>query len=176
LANKRIAELRKEPHFKNRFKNKKIERIVSNCLYCGEGIEHKITKKRKYHQKCWLKCSGGIKKGSSRGKCGWYKGYWCDSSYELAWIIYQLEHNVKFERNLIGFDYIYDGQTRKYYPDFILTNGTYIEIKNYHSELTEAKLKYFPHKIKILYKEDMKKEILPYVIGFYGKNFIELYE
>ena len=62
---------------------------------------------------CWLKCSGGIKKGSSRGKCGWYNGYWCDSSYELAWIIYQLEFNINFKRNLERYFIIHDGKNVK---------------------------------------------------------------
>ena len=156
-------------------KNKKIERIVSKCMHCGENIEHKINKERKYHQECWLKCSGGVKKGSSRGKHGWYKGYWCDSSYELAWVIYNLEKGIKFKRNIEGFDYIYKGETHKYYPDFI-KEDLYVEIKNYKSELTDAKLKFFPNKIEVLYKEEMKEEILPYVIKKYGKDFIKLYE
>lgn len=168
LANIKIGENRKDLY--------KIERIVSKCLYCGEDIIHKITKKRKYHSECWLKCSGGIKKGSSRGKCGWYKNYWCDSSYELAWIIFNIDHNIDFKRNYEGFNYVFNNETHKYYPDFILKDGLYVEIKNYHSELTDAKLKQFAKEIKILYKEDIKKEILPYVISNYGKDFVKLYE
>jgi hypothetical protein len=154
----------------------KIKEIKTPCLYCGLDITHKENTTRKYHKECWYKCSGGIKEGSSRGKCGWYKGYRCDSSYELAWVIYNLEHNIKFERNRSGFDYMHEGKKKKYYPDFILEDGSYIEVKNYKSEQTDAKLSYFPHKINILYKWDMKKIILPYVIEKYGKDFIKLYE
>ena len=39
---------------------------------------------------------GGKRHGSGRGKKGWYKGYYCDSTWELAWVIYQLDHGVKF--------------------------------------------------------------------------------
>lgn len=157
-------------------KRSKIIIVVSNCLYCNGEIMHKQYKPRKYHKECWLKCSGGLQQGSSRGKCGWYKGYWCDSSYELAWIIYQLDHNINFKRNLDGFEYIFNDKKHKYYPDFILENDSYVEIKNYKSELTNAKLAYFPHKIEVLYKDEMNKEILPYVITNYGKDFIKLYE
>ncbi len=174
LANKISGEKRKGFYYGGG-KKKPIESSVTICLYCGDEIKHKINKKRKYHKECWLKCSGGIKQGSSRGKHGWYKGYWCDSSYELAWVIYNLEHNIKFERNHDGFEYIFEGKKRKYYPDFIVENE-YIEIKNFRSDITDAKIKAFPEKIKVYYKEYIKKNILPYVIEKYGKNFIELYE
>ena len=67
---------------------------------------------------------GGYKPGGGRGKSGWFKGYWCDSSYELAWVIYNLDHNIKFERNTERFIYISSGITRYWIPDFILENKT----------------------------------------------------
>ena len=56
-----------------------------------------------------------------------------------------------------------------------MTDNSYVEVKNYKSELTDVKIKAFPFKIDVLYKEDMKKEILPYVINKYGKDFVKLY-
>ena len=102
----------------------------------------KWNKNQQYHKECWLKISGGIKEGSSRGKCGWYKKYWCDSSYELAYLIWNLDNNISLERNKEGFEYIYNGKKHLFYPDFIV-NGRYVEIKNYKSDLTDAKLNYF---------------------------------
>jgi hypothetical protein len=154
----------------------KIERTATKCLKCGLDIIHKVSESRKYHQNCWREISGGVRKGSSRGKHGWYKKYWCDSSYELAWVIYQIEHNQIFQRNTEGFEYIFDNKVRKYYPDFILNDGTYVEIKNFKSKITDSKLKYFPHNIIILYKEEIIRDILPYVYNKYGKNFITLFE
>jgi transcription elongation factor Elf1 len=146
-----------------------------SCIKCGkEGIDSKYRKNRKYHKECWLSISGGIKKGSSRGKCGWYKGYWCDSSYELAFIIYNLDHGIKFERNKMGFRYEFEGEFKLFYPDFII-NGDYVEIKNYKSDLTDAKICNFPHKIDVVYKTDITK-YTNYVIDKYGKDFIKLYE
>ena len=146
------------------------------CLHCKDIIENPRSRNRKYHKECWLKCSGGIREGTSRGKSGIYKGYRCDSSYELAWIIYQIDHNIGFQRNRKGFDYEHLGKIRKFYPDFILDSGFYVEIKNYRSHINDCKIKYFPGDIKILYKEDIKEKILPYVISIYGKNFTEMYE
>ena len=62
---------------------------------------NKISKSSKENRK-----SGGIRKGSGRGKKGTYKGYWCDSSYELAWVIYNIDKNIPFTRNSEKFKYI----------------------------------------------------------------------
>ncbi len=145
------------------------------CQLCGEvGTEKRYTKNRKYHKECWLGVSGGVKPGSSRGKSGWYKGYWCDSSYELAFIYYCLSNEIEVTRNKKGFLYEYQNKERLYYPDFITSEG-YIEIKNYHSELTDAKIAQFPHPIVIYYKEDMYI-FLDFIHIMEGKDFIKLYE
>jgi len=117
---------------------------------------------------------GGYRKGSGRGKKGWYKGYWCDSSWELAWIIYHLEHNIKFERNLKKFEYIHNNKTSNYYPDFKI-NDTYIEVKGYMTSRTKSKIKQFDKKLIILEKDEMKP-FIDYTIKKYGKDFISLYE
>lgn len=146
---------------------------ISKCLHCGKDIQHSKSTPKKYHVECWLKTSGGLRKGSGRGKSGWYKGYWCDSSYELVWVIYQLDHNQLFERNKVEYEYQWKGETKKYLPDFI-QNGEIIEIKGFMTEQTKVKLKSVP-KLKVLFKSDLKVEF-NYVESKYGKNFIELYE
>lgn len=122
------------------------------------------------------KKSGGYRLGSGRGKKGWYKGYFCDSSWELAFVIYNLEHNIHFSRNTEKFTYIYEGNIHYYLPDWIIEN-IYYEIKGYWSRQWEAKLNQFPKDKKLIVIS--KNEIQPYleyVIDKYGKNFIELYE
>lgn len=121
---------------------------------------------------------GGYHRKCGYGKKGWYKGYWCDSSWELAFVIYNLEHDIPFNRNHEGFEYIYNNKQRKYYPDFILEDGSYVEIKGYYSNCTYIKHESFINKGYKLTVID-KKTIVPYlkyVIGKYGKNFIRLYE
>lgn len=129
----------------------------------------KISNSAKKNPKC-----GGKRLGSGRGKKGWYKRYFCDSSYELAWVIYHIDHNILFERNTEGFDYFFDGEWHKFYPDFI-KQSIYYEIKGYKTKQLEAKIEQFPYKIIVLYEKDIKY-ILDYVIKKYGKNFISLYE
>lgn len=123
--------------------------------------------------------AGGLRKGSGRGRKGKYKGYWCDSTWELAWIIYNIDHNIQFERNSKGFEYIYENETHKYYPDFI-ANGVYYEIKGRRSyksldAKTKAKINSFNKELKILYQNEMKP-ILKYVIDKYGEDFYRLYD
>jgi len=117
---------------------------------------------------------GGYRKGSGRGKSGTYKGYYCDSSWELAYVIYNIEHNIDFERNTEKFKYIFNNEKRYYIPDFIV-NDEYVEIKGYMTEQWEQKLKQFDKPIKVIYKDDIKL-YLAYVEDKYGKDFISMYE
>lgn len=117
---------------------------------------------------------GGYIRGSGRGKKGWYKGHWCDSSYELAWIIYQLDHGYMFTRNTAKFAYEWEGKTRNWIPDFILANGCYVEIKGYETPQTRAKFVDFPHDLVVI-KAIQMQPYLKYVIDTYGKDFVRLY-
>lgn len=146
---------------------------TSKCLYCGSDIKHRKSTPKKYHAECWTKVSGGYRKGSGIGKSGWYKGYWCDSTYELVWVIYQLDHNKPFERNLKKYSYDWNGKTKNYIPDFI-QNDTIIEIKGYVTEETKIKFSLIPN-LKILFKKDLEKEF-EYVKSKYGSDFTRLYE
>jgi hypothetical protein len=111
---------------------------------------------------------------SGKGHRGWYKGFYCQSSWELAYVIYNLEHNIIFERNTKGFIYVFENKEHKYYPDFII-NGEYIEIKGYKDKKCKAKIEQFKENLKVFERKDMKM-YLDYVISKYGENFIFLYE
>ena len=89
-------------------------------------------------------------------------------------MIFNIDNNIKIERNNKGFEYYYNDEKHLFYPDFIV-NDEYVEIKNYRSDITDSKLKYFPYKIDIIYKDTIKK-YLEYVKDKYGKDFIKLYE
>jgi len=117
--------------------------------------------------------SGGYRKNSGRGKYGWFNGYWCQSSWELAWVIYNLDHGIKFERNKKGFQYIFENKKYKFYPDFKI-GSIYYEIKGFTDKKTEEKIKQFPFSLKVLYKVDLQN-VFNYVETFYGSNFINLY-
>ena len=169
-------------------KDNNKEYIPEYCKECGRELSP--NNKSGYCKDCYrnteeyrtslsksLKSkTGGYRKGSGTGKSGWYKGYYCDSSWELAFVIYNLEHNIKFERNKKRFAYIFENETHNYIPDWIV-DGEYIEIKGYWSEQWQAKLDQFPkeEKLTVLTKKEIKP-YLDYVIESYGKDFIKLYE
>ena len=120
------------------------------------------------------KC-GGYRSRSGRGIRGWYEGYWCDSSWELAFVIYNLENGVKFERNYQGFEYEFEGVKSKFFPDFIMEDGSYLEIKGWLDARNKAKISQFDGRLKVLGKTEMEM-YLNYAVKKYGKNFIEKYE
>lgn len=122
--------------------------------------------------------SGGYRKGSGRGKKGWYKGYFCDSSWELAFVIYNLDHGITdFSKNLDEkFEYEINGEKHLYIPDFKFSDGHFIEVKGRRETdpIIEAKQNAVKN-IKILFADDMKP-YLDYVYKKYGKNFTDLYD
>lgn len=162
---------------------KKIsEKLKNNPKITGKGSTFEIEELRKKKISESMKknpLSGGLRKGSGRGKKGWYMGYWCDSSWELAWVIYNIEHNIAFERNEVGFEYEYKNKKRKYYPDFFISQ-TYYEIKGRRGfekldDENKEKIKQFKNNLVILYEKEMKP-YLNYVVQKYGKDYIRLYE
>lgn len=156
---------------------------IYQCICCGKTYPVYMTwKNRKY---CCQECKdrywnevyrpkiGGYRKGSGRGKSGWYKGIYCDSSWELAFVIYHMDHNLHIERCKEKRQYIFDEKTHIYYPDFITDNGI-VEIKGYSTEQWKAKIAQNPD-ITVLYKKEMQPYI-DYVVHKYGKDYISLYD
>lgn len=159
--------------------------IKSQCPICKKEFFYTKTVKNKIFcsRECFIfdqknghkyskKVPGGYRKGSSRGKSGYYKGIWCDSTYELVWVIYNLDHQIKFQRNTKGFEYEYNNQKHKYYPDFILENNLYIEIKNFLQDKDKEKFKQFPYQLKVLFGNDLK-ECFEYVKQKYNTSYFE---
>lgn len=118
---------------------------------------------------------GGYNPKGGRGKKGRYKGVWCDSSWELAWVIYAVDHNLEFKKNTEKFPYEFNGETLYYIPDFILANGEYVEIKGYQTDQVSAKIEHFPHVLTVLREQEIK-QYLSYAVSKFGKNFTEVYE
>ncbi len=156
-------------------------REIRHCKQCDKEMQLlPCYSHRKY---CSRKCAnegyegggGGYREGSGRGKSGWYKGFFCNSSWELAWVIYHLDKKVSFIRNTKGFPYIFEEAEHIYYPDYILATGEYIEIKGYSTSQWEAKRLQFPYKLVVLSKQEMKP-IIEYVKQHYGCDYIKLYE
>lgn len=134
---------------------------------------HSLQTKKKLSEIAKSRGLGGYVQGSGRGKKGWFQGIFCDSSWELAYVIFSRDFGVNVSRNLEFRHYTWNGITRKYLPDFI-ADGKLIEIKGYKTDQWAAKLSANPD-ITVLYHEEMK-HILEYVILTYGKDFVRLYQ
>jgi predicted nucleic acid-binding Zn ribbon protein len=157
-------------------------KTVNHCIICNKEF---IGRRKTCSRECYIealrnssiiKC-GGKRNHSGRGKQGKYKGYWCDSSWELAYVIYNLEHNIKFYRYDGYFEYEWNNQKLKYYPDFMLEDGTLVEIKGYESDQWLSKLKSVPNEFKIIVlTENDIKPYIKYATEKYGKDYIKLYE
>ncbi len=148
------------------FKNKD-ERDTTSRSYCSESC------KKRWLEEKWKPKMGGYRKGSGHGKSGWYKGIYCDSSWELAFVIYHTDHNLNIIRCKDKRIYEYCGKKHVYIPDFITDEGI-IEIKGYKTKQWEAKKKYNPD-VKVLYKQDIQF-YLDYVVKKYGNDYIKLYD
>ena len=138
-----------------------------------KGCKHSEEFKQKLSELAKKRNLGGYIKGSGRGKKGWYKGFFCDSSWELAYVIYCLDKGISIVRNLEKRSYTWEGKDKNYIPDFLVEDSL-VEIKGYKTPQWEEKIKSNPD-IKVLYEDDMRP-ILDYVVMKYGQNFIELYE
>lgn len=152
------------------------ERVAKNSSRSSEGLKQYFANLSPEEKIKWSEISrrksptkGGIRRGSGRGKKGWYNGFWCDSSWELAWVIYSLDHGIIFERNIIPYEYKFEGKTHKFYPDFLLSSGELLEIKGYLDRRNEAKISSVSN-LTILGEEEMKP-FLEYASDKFGTNF-----
>ena len=105
-------------------------------------------------------------------KFGHYKGINCDSGWELAFLVYMLDHGENIRRNKEGFDYFIDNEKHRFYPDFII-DDTYYEIKGRFDNVVEAKISCFPSDKKLVVISG--KEIKPYInycVNTYGKDYL----
>ena len=116
---------------------------------------------------------GGPREGSSRCKFGRYKGIWCDSSWELAFIIFTQSQGKSIDRCSDIRTYTYEGVVRNYHPDFTV-NDEVIEIKGREDDMWLAKIRDNPD-VRVIGPEEMKP-ILKDVIRTYGRNFTDLYD
>jgi len=120
---------------------------------------------------------GGYRKGSGRSKHGYYKGIYCASTYELCWVIYNLDHRIKFSR----FPGYLQRNNIKYYPDFLLDGEkTIVETKGYElKDAVDIKTKLaesFGYKVIVLRKDDLSG-MFEYVKNKFKTNaFYTLYD
>lgn len=167
---------------------KNLPVVFRKCECCGIEFEVKRTTRNRLTRAkfCSSECrnkflsdlnkeigSGGFREGSVRNyKSGWFNGIHCDSSWELAFLIWHRDHNIDVKRcNEIRY-YTINDEEHRYFPDFVIDNTIY-EIKGIDDNVNKAKQKYNPD-IIFLYKDDVEKYV-KYAKDTYG-DFIQLYD
>lgn len=141
---------------------------MSSSYYCSEQC------KQEYIHKVAIQ-NGGFKEGSVKNfKSGWYKGIHCDSSWELAFLIYNFDNDIKVERcKEIRYYIDVNGEQHEFHPDFIINNQIY-EIKGLQ-DINYINKQNYNKDIKFLFKNDIQPYI-EYAQNKYGENFIDLYD
>ena len=118
---------------------------------------------------------GGYRKGSGRGKHGWYDGMHFDSTYELAYYIYCKLHNLDIKRCTDRYGYINTkGESRTYYPDFRV-NGEIVEVKGYYTPDVALKIQAVNEPVKLLLPDNLK-EVFAFVESYTGLRVEKLYK
>lgn len=101
---------------------------------------------------------------------GYWNGKWYDSSWELSLIVYCHDHNIELTRNTKRFPYTFNKKTEYYQPDFILADGTFIEIKGIKDYRSKCKINNFHFPLKVCGIREMKP-YLNYMDEKYGKDW-----
>jgi hypothetical protein len=173
----------------NYFKKRSVEK---RTLYDKEPIlcdfcKHPLPFEKRDQKYCSLECfrkdpnsrnSGGYRKGSGRGIGGFYKGFYCDSTYELVYLVYSLDNGVKIERNTKKYPYTFKGKQHNYIPDFEV-GDKYVETKGYHTDLVDVKKASVDDKeVQVLYRKDLQHcfDHIYKVYGIKESNVLSLYD
>lgn len=167
-------------------------REIRFCQFCkkdlfttktGLTLHERYCKQNPSKKQCKI---GGYRAGivtweksqKRQTKKGYYKGLYCMSSWELAWVYFQLENGKKVEQCKERFEYEMNGEIHHYTPDFKM-DGVYYEIKGLRGKEFDFKLRDFPKDKELIVLEGYNKlkPFLIFVEQRFGKDFWKkLYE
>lgn len=149
-------------------KYKNIKRspfMFLKCVICNNSM--KVKSYMAHKKTCSISCKriqhslNNYRQNKTYGKCGYYKGIYCASSWELAFLVYNKDLGKDIKRCDIQFTYSFNNEEHTYFPDFIMEDVIY-EVKGRELEdvvfKTEAVIKN-GYKIQLI----RRKEILPII-------------
>jgi hypothetical protein len=85
-----------------------------------------------------------------------YNGVKFHGTWEVEYAKWLDRNNIRWRKPTETFQYTFQGKTRRYTPDFYLTDErVYIEIKGYETEKDKAKWLQFPLNHRVLKKHDL---------------------
>lgn len=174
---------------KERVKQTNLNKYGVQYYTQSDEYRNDKTHIEKYKQTCLLKygvenaaLSNEIKYKSKKKYL--YNNLIFDSSWELAYYIWLIDHNIEFEYHpKIFFEYTFNNVIHKYYPDFLI-NDKYYEIKGdnlYNQMLIENTVENSKYKclvknnvILLLYNDI--KPYLDYIKQTYETNYLKQFK
>lgn len=145
------------------------------CIVCGGSVFK--SNKRTCSRECWIESKRlyALKQethgGGHKGK---YKGIMCDSTYELAFLVWHLDQGIDIKRCESVYQYTYKDKTSSYKPDFVV-EGQEVEIKGFMSNRAQAKLEQNPH-VFVVDKVDIQPFIKYVKSQYHVKDLRDLYD
>ncbi len=107
---------------------------------------------------------GGVREGANKWRGCFYfnehedKEVSLDSNWEKKFVEYLDDEDIVWKRNTKKYDYKFEGQKRKYIPDFYLPNKEeFVEIKGFEREKDKAKWRDFPHDLRVLKQQELNE-------------------
>lgn len=104
---------------------------------------------------------GGVRERSGRCKHIQYtkkdgSPVWLQGSWEVKFVSFLDTRSVNWERNRVGYRYVFDGKDHLYFPDFYLPDfGFYVEVKGYETDKDQSKWNQFPFKLIVIKKQEI---------------------
>lgn len=139
---------RKPETIQKGIETKKAKRLAlpkAHCIVCNQTLVK--SWKKTCSRECWIesKRSYALQQDShGGGHKGKYQGITCDSTYELAFLIWNLDHGIDIKRACSVYSYSYKNKISSYIPDFVV-EGQEVEIKGFMSARAQSKLDQNPH-------------------------------
>ena len=152
----------------------KISQSLKNYVLSGNSLGRandpisEENRKQKISNSMKGNTNWQFNKRHGNSKQGWFQGIYCDSSWELAFLVYHKEHGLSIERCKEKRSYIFEGEKHTYIPDFITDEGI-IEIKGRFDK--KALEKHKQHPDIIVYDKNKMSQCLKYVESKYGVDF-----
>lgn len=152
--------------------------MKKQCVVCGEAFTPLYPARKTCSANCLrqlFQANNAHKKGTGRGKNGYYADIYCSSTYELAFVIWAIDWGLPIQRSTRRIDYSHAGKSRAYYPDFEIGNTTY-EIKGRKEAGTNAKARAARAVCNYVLIDKSKIGFyLDYVRAKYGKKVEDIY-
>lgn len=175
------------------FKNTCLKKFGVTSPLLNADIQEKIkqTNLQRYGTESYSQTDDFAKTHRSR-YC--FNGFNFDSSWELSYYIYCIDHDIEIETHPKSIQYFINEEVHYYQPDFLINNDTLIEIKGDHffngrNELLNlfdksekqqlkdtAKQKCMKENHVLVLRKNDLKPVFEYINETYGKKYLKQYK